>query len=211
MIKILIVDEVRLMCNIVATTLEAEDDIAVTACATSVQEAFENLDGNDIILVSTTLPDDGALEIIRKTASSQMPAKVIALGLPNSVDHIMSYIQCGASGFVLREDPVDALLEEIRAVHAGKALVSPQFAAALMDRVAKLADYCQDADIDVSIEKADLSNRELEVLNLVSQGKSNQEIADRLFIQVGTVKNHVHNILSKLNVSSREEAAAYLE
>jgi DNA-binding NarL/FixJ family response regulator len=210
MIRTLIVDEVRLMCNIVATTLQAEDDIEVTACATSVEEAFENLEGCDIILVSTTLPDDGALRIIQETARANLPAKVIAVGLPNSIDHIMSYTQCGAAGFVLRDDQVDALLDQIRAVHAGQALVSPDFAAALMERVAQLADYCQDAEVDVSYDLTDLTSRELEVLNHIGRGLSNQEIADRLFIQVGTAKNHVHNILKKLDVNSREEAASYL-
>jgi DNA-binding NarL/FixJ family response regulator len=110
---------------------------------------------------------------------------------------------------VLKNDSVDELLSRIRAAQRGRALVSPKIAAALMSRVTELAQLF--ADIESGINEAvDLTPREHEILELIGQDLTNQEIADLLVIEVGTVKNHVHSILQKLDVSSREGAASYL-
>jgi DNA-binding NarL/FixJ family response regulator len=102
---------------------------------------------------------------------------------------------------------VDELLRNIRAAYRGEALVSPEIAGALMSRVTELAQIF--AEVTSIPESVELTSREHEVLKLVAKDLSNQEIADRLVIEVGTVKNHVHSILQKLNASSREDAAAY--
>ncbi len=99
-------------------------------------------------------------------------------------------------------------MHHIRAAHAGKARVSPDIAAALMSRVAELAQLVSQASI--SPEAGELTPREMEVLKLIGQGLTNQEIAEHLVIELGTVKNHVHNILNKLGVSSRRDAVGYL-
>lgn len=97
----------------------------------------------------------------------------------------------------------------MRAVQSGEALVSPNIAAALMSRVSELAQLFADVESGLN-EAADLTPRECEILGLIGQGLTNQEIADRLVIEVGTVKNHVHSILQKLEVGNRRDAAAYL-
>jgi len=94
-------------------------------------------------------------------------------------------------------------------VQDGKVFVSPQIAAAIMERLSGLARLFSDVENNIT-NATDLTARELEVLKLISEGRTNQQIAENLVIEVGTVKNHVHNILDKLNVSSRREAAAYL-
>jgi DNA-binding NarL/FixJ family response regulator len=130
-------------------------------------------------------------------------------GLPESESVILQYVMAGASGYVLQNVPAEQLLDNVRAVHEDKALVSPRVAAALMDRVAELAQVSSQYDLDPHAV-ADLTPRERDVLNLIGEGLTNQEIASRLVIEVGTVKNHVHSILRKLDVSNREEAATYL-
>lgn len=104
---------------------------------------------------------------------------------------------------------MEELVEAIRTAHRGAALASPKITAALIER---LSDYAQIlAGLENSmIEEAELTSREIDVLELVGKNFTNQQIAEHLMIEVGTVKNHVHSILSKLNVSTREEAAAYL-
>jgi DNA-binding NarL/FixJ family response regulator len=120
----------------------------------------------------------------------------------------MQYVEAGASGYVLKDDTVAERLRHIRAAHAGKARVSPEIAAALMSRVAELAQLVKESSINADL--GDLTPRELEVLTLFGQDLTNQEIAERLVIELGTVKNHVHSILQKLNVASRHEAIGYL-
>lgn len=196
------------MGNVIAAVLEDESDIQVVGCATTVDEALAQVPGCDVMLVSTRLPDNGALKLTQAITEDHPSVRVLALGLAESEAEVLQYVEAGAAGYVLKDDTVDELLENVRAAHSGEALVSPEIAAALMDRVAELAQlFGTVAGINQS---ADLTERELEVLELIGKGLTNQEIADRLFIEVGTVKNHVHNILDKLNVSSRRDAAAYL-
>ena len=121
----------------------------------------------------------------------------------------MRYIEAGALGYVLRTDSVAELLHNIRAAFKENALVSPSVAAALMARIAELSEKLTDLGVDAS-DYEELTPREKEILNYIAAGLTNQEIADLLVIEVGTVKNHVHNILNKLNVHSRQDAAAYL-
>ena len=101
------------------------------------------------------------------------------------------------------------MLQHVRAAHDGEAIVSPDIAAALMDHISELAQISSQTDIDPSAY-AELTPREREVLDLIGEDSSNRQIAEKLFIEVGTVKNHVHNILKKLDVSNRHEAASFL-
>jgi two-component system NarL family response regulator len=207
-IRVLVVNQFPLMCDVIAAVLEDEPDIDVVGSATTVEDALRRASDCDVMLVSTRLPANAALEMTREVAESDLPAKVLILGLAESELEILRYVEAGAAGYVLQDDSVEELLSNIRAVHSGQAIVSPEIAGALVARVAELAQLFGDAfAIDSS---ADLTPREREVLQLIGQGLTNREIADRLVIELGTVKNHVHSILDKLNVSSRRDAAAYL-
>ena len=209
MIRVLLVNEMRLVSNVIASVLEDESDIEVVGRAAPVDEALALAKESDVVLVSTRLPDNGALKLTSAIAEADPSVKVLVLGLGESKERVLRYVEAGADGYVLKNDSVDDLLRHIRAAQRGKALVSPKIAAALMSRVTELAQLF--ADIESGINEAvDLTPREHEILELIGQGLTNQEIADRLVIEVGTVKNHVHSILQKLDVSSREDAASYL-
>jgi RNA polymerase sigma factor (sigma-70 family) len=208
-IRVLLVNEMRLVSNVIASVLEDEPDIEVVGRAASVDEALALATESDVVLVSTRLPDDGALKLTSAIAEADPSVKVLVLGLGESKGRVLRYVEAGADGYVLKNDSVDDLLEHIRAAQKGKALVSPKIAAVLMTRVTELAQLF--AEIESGINEAiDLTPREREILELIGQGLTNQEIADCLVIEVGTVKNHVHSILQKLDVSSREDAASYL-
>jgi len=211
MIRVLLVNEIRLMSNVIAATLEDEPDIEVVGCATSVGEALEIIQHEDvnILLASTRLPEQGALRLTEAVTEKTPATDVLVLGVTEKKERVLQYVEAGAVGYILRDDTVEDMLEAIRAAQKGKALVSPEIASALMDRVSELAGMFADLETGV-IESAGLTSREVEVLELLGQNLTNQQIADRLIIEVGTVKNHVHSILNKLNVSTRDEAAAYL-
>lgn len=211
-IRVLLVNEIPLLANVIADVLDDEDDIAVVETVDNVQSALAFLqdDGIDIVLVSTRLPGDGALQLTRSVTEQDPEIKVLALGVAENTERILQFVEAGASGYIRSDHSVDDLLESIRAAQSDRAKVSPKVAAALIERVSELTDLLARYQAGVSTDFDELTPRELEVLDLVAQGYSNRKIADTLFIEVGTVKNHVHSILSKLEVGSREDAAAYL-
>ena len=209
MIRVLLVNGIRIMGNVIAAVLENEPDIEVAGCVTSLEEALARAPTSDVLVVSTRLPDKGALRVTQAIAASGAPAKVLILGLAESKEEILQYVEAGAAGYVLQDDSVDDLLTKVRTTHSGEAVISPEIAAALMSRVAELAQSPPRPEAGQA-DPAELTPREREILELIGEGLSNQEIAERLVVEVGTVKNHVHNILQKLNVSNRREAAAYL-
>ena len=210
-INLLLVNETRLMGNVIAAALEDEPDIHVIACVTNMDDAMQIVREKevDVALVSTRLPDQGALKLTSAITELTPSTKVLALGLTEEKQRVLRYLEAGATGYILKDDSLEDLIETVRAAQDGKVFVSPQIAAALIERLSNLAHMFSGIENSVS-DTAGLTSRELEVLKLIGDGLTNQRIAEQLVIEVGTVKNHVHNILDKLNVSSRGEAAAYL-
>jgi len=211
MINVLLVNEIRLMCNVLTAALEDEPDIKVVGSATSVDEALEKLNHMDIdlVLVSTRMPDRGAFRLTKTITDAQPGTDVVVLGVTEKKERVLQYVEAGAVGYVVQDDSVEDLVAAILAAQQGKALVSPKIAGALMERVSELAGMFAGLETGV-VENAGLTPREVEVLELLGQNLTNEEIAEHLVIEVGTVKNHVHSILNKLNVSTRHEAATYL-
>lgn len=210
MIRVFIVDEVRLTCDMLITVLKDKPDIEVVGCATTLDDAIPHLSECDIVLATTTLPNGGAYELTRIVADNNLPPKVLIIGMAESKEAIIRYIEAGAAGYVHRQDSVDRLLANIRAVYNGEAIVSPGIAAAIMARLSQLASSAMTGSLRHElVEPTGLTRREREVLNLIKQNFSNREIANHLTIEVGTVKNHVHNILEKLSVNSRRDAAIF--
>jgi two-component system NarL family response regulator len=195
------------MANVIAAALGDEEDIRVIGTATTAERALALAPACDVVLISTRLPDDTALELTHALAQSYPEVNILVLGLAESETEIFQYVEAGAGGYVLNDDSVDEMARNIQAAHSDEALVSPEIAAALMARMNELAQVF--AETTAIPESGELTPREREVLHLIAQDLTNQEIADQLVIEVGTVKNHVHSILDKLNVSSRQDAAAY--
>ena len=211
LINLLLVNETLLMGNVIAAALEGEPDINIVGCVISMEDAMKIVRENevDVALLSTRLPDLDALKLTNAITELKPSTKVLALGLTEEKQNVLRYVEAGAMGYVLKDDSLEDLIETVRAAQDGKVFVSPQIAAAIMERLSGLARIFSDVENNIT-NATDLTSRELEVLKLISEGQTNQQIAESLVIEVGTVKNHVHNILDKLNVSSRREAAAYL-
>ncbi|HTP08496.1 MAG TPA: response regulator transcription factor [Anaerolineae bacterium] len=210
MIRVGLVNAIRILANVVAAVLENEPDVNVVGCATTLDDALDLAPRCDLLVVSTRLPDNGALRVTQAVAQANLPTKVLILGLAESKEEVLHYVEAGAAGYVLQDDSVDALLAKLRSTYAGEAMISPEIAGALLTRVAELAQDNDRAGA-VSTTKIDLTAREREILRLIGQGFTNQQIAEQLTIEVGTVKNHVHRILNKLNVADRQTAATYLD
>jgi len=210
-INLLLVNESGLIGNVISAALEDEPDIKVVASVTSADEALKIVQEQDIdvALVSTRLPDQGALKLTSAITKLAPSTKVLALGLTEEKKRVLRYVEAGATGYILKDQSLEDLVETVRAAQDGKVFVSPQIAAAMMERLSDLARMFSDIENNVT-DTTSLTARELEVLELIGKGFSNQQIAENLVIEIGTVKNHVHSILEKLDVRTRNEAAAYL-
>jgi DNA-binding NarL/FixJ family response regulator len=210
-IKIMLVNEIPLMGHVIAAALEDEPDFKVVACVSSREEALKVIHEEqvDVALVSTRLPDQGALKLTGAITQIAPETKVLALGLNEEKKRVLRYVEAGATGYILKDDSLSDLIQSVRAAQAGRAYVSPEIAGAMMERLSGLAQMFSKIENSVT-DTAGLTDREMEVLELTGKGLTNQQISEALVIEVGTVKNHIHSILEKLNVSSRGEAAAYL-
>jgi two-component system nitrate/nitrite response regulator NarL len=210
LIHVLPIIEVRLIANIVADVLNAEPDITVLACCTNPEDGLKLIQEQhvDVALVSVGLPDQSALELVRAILDISPTTKVLALGLSEEADDVLKYIEAGAAGYIVKDSSLEDLVGTLRSTQRGEAQISPKVAGAMIERLSRLAKMFSTVENGIT-EGIGLTPREQEVLQCIRKGCTNQEIASLLLVEIGTVKNHVHNILEKLNVSNRNEAASY--
>jgi DNA-binding NarL/FixJ family response regulator len=207
-ISIFIADDLRLLREGLVSLLTGEADITVLGTAATGREALTKIKEcrPAVALIDIGLPDKDGLMVTQALRREAPEVKVIILGMPDLTDEIMACIEAGAAGYVLKEATFDYLLETIRAVHQGESFCSPRMAASLFSRIAELAAERLPGSLQHSIK---LTARELDILNEIARGLSNKEIAQRLSIEPQTVKNHIHNILDKLQLHNRLEAVEY--
>lgn len=207
-IRIFIADDNCLLLEGLVTMLGEKEDFIVVGTAPNGLKALEQIKvlRPEVALIDIGMPDKDGLEVIQALHQDSPEVKVIILGLIDLTDEIMACIEAGASGYVLKESSFDHLVETIQSVHRNEAFCSPRMAASLFSRIAELTSAGR---TQASLDSVKLTGRELDVINLIAEGMSNKEIARRLFIETQTVKNHVHNILEKLQLHSRFEAVQY--
>jgi len=210
MIRAFIVEQNQLICNIISAFLEKQADMVVVGWATTPEAALEQIGGCDIVLLDGKLPNPRKFTLIRLLAKIAPQVKVVVLNLEPSERVILQHLEAGAAGYVPKDGSVDTLLRTIRATHCGESLVSPRLTTMLIARVAELKQLLTKQGVYPNVLPA-LTEREREVLDLVKLGLGNREISKRLVIEVGTVKNHIHNILRKYKVNSRREIPSLVE
>jgi two-component system, NarL family, nitrate/nitrite response regulator NarL len=155
----------------------------------------------DVVLLDMGIPD--ALGAIRGLARGPAASKVVAIGVSNRSRRVLACAEAGVANYVCRDSTLEELVQAVRGAVRGEFDCPPKIAAALVHRVARLAERTAGDDLY-------LTPRQLEVAHLLDRGLTNQEIADRLHIEVSTVKIHVHNIMDKLGVHHRGQAVAKL-
>src|SRR5215472_16914012 len=204
MVELFIVAGVRLYREGLVHALERAGNLHVAATAAGLTQLCDGIGMPDraVLLIDGTCPESAAS--LRAALAAHPNVRAVVLGVIESEPEIIGWAEAGASGYVTRAGSVDELVKTVEAVARDELTCSPRISAALMHRVAALATE----QPLITPLPARLSDRELEIVQLIDDGMSNQEIAHQLFITLATVKNHVHNILDKLGVHTRTEAAA---
>ena len=207
-IRVMICDDHALFRRGLIMVLEAEDDIEVVAEAEDGEDAVEKAAEfvPDVVLMDVRMPGVDGIEATRRIAEKVPTAKILMLTVSDEEEDLYEAIKAGATGYLLKEVSIEEVAPAARAVVAGQSLISPSMASKLLGEFSNLAKRAEER---TSVPTPRLTERELEVLRLVAQGKSNREIAGDLYISENTVKNHVRNILEKLHLHTRMEAVMY--
>lgn len=203
--KILLVDDHEVVRVGLKTVLSRNAQFQVVAEAGNATEALDRVGRYrpDVIVMDIRLPGKNGIEATREILSQYPETKIIMLTSYAEDDLLFDAIAAGASGYVLKQIGSNELVTALEKIGRGESLVDP----ALMQKVfARVREASRKAEDEAF---ADLSDQELKILSLVAKGKTNKEIADVVFLSEKTVRNYVSSILSKLNLSTRSEAAAY--
>ena len=206
--KILIVDDHILFREGLVSLFNGQPDLHVVGQASCVQEAVSmtNELQPGLVLMDFSLPDGSGLDAAKLILAQQPRTKIVFLTVHEDDSRLFEAIRVGAKGYLLKNVPVAKLLAFLRGVERGEAALTPAMTSKIMDEFARLTEPPEQGETELAM----LSHRELEVLEQLRMGATNQEIAERLVISENTVKNHVRNILTKLNLHSRRQTISYL-
>ncbi len=205
--RLLIVDDHVLFREGLAAIIGSEADIEIAGLAGNVHEAIEMAQAlqPDIILMDFGLPDGSGAEATRAILSVLPETKIIFLTVFEDDENLFAAIRSGAKGYLLKNMRPAKLVAALRSVYQGESALSRSMTLRLMEELSRTKE--PERRLDATLAK--LTRRELEVLQQVASGSTNQEISQRLFLSENTVKHHIHAILDKLNVSDRREASSY--
>jgi two-component system, NarL family, response regulator LiaR len=201
-ITVLIVDDHAVVRQGLRTFLDLQPDIKVVGEAADGTEALAQAQAllPDIILMDLVMPNQDGVSATRAITSAVPSSKVLVLTSFSEDEKVFASIKAGAHGYLMKDVLPPELVKAIRTVYRGEAQLHPEIARKLMNEFSTPVP---------TAPKHDLTERELDVLRLIAQGKSNKEIAEDLILSEKTVKTHVSNILQKLHLSDRTQAAVY--
>ncbi len=207
-IRVLVVDDHALFRRGLEMVLAQEPDIEVVGEAGDGAEAVERAEEllPDVVLMDIRMPRRSGIEACTAIKAAVPSAQIIMLTISDEEADLYEAIKAGATGYLLKEISIDEVATAIRAVAGGQSLISPSMASKLISEFAQLVKRDDDRQ---QVPAPRLTERELEVLRLVASGMNNRDIARQLFISENTVKNHIRNILEKLQLHSRMEAVVY--
>ena len=205
-VRVLIVDDHDLFRSGLRNLLE-DEGVQVVGEAAAGQEALRIVRevAPDVVVMDLNMPGMGGVEVTRHISTIAPLTRVVMLTISDQDNDVIDAILAGACGYLLKDSSIQQLIAGIRAASLGESLISPTIAAKVLQRV-------RASSIQPEIEntiRAELSDREIEVLKLIANGKDNAMIAAELHISPKTVKNHISNILMKLQIDNRIQAAVY--
>jgi two-component system response regulator DevR len=201
-IRVFLLDDHEIVRRGVRELIEAEDDLVVAGEAGTAAEALARVPATrpDVAVLDVRLPDGDGIEVCRELRSTHPEVSCIMLTSFSEDEAVYAAILAGASGYVLKQVRGSDLLEGIRQVNRGESLLDPAVTARVLDRLRRGPD---------DDELKGLTKQERRILELIAEGLTNRQIAERMYLAEKTVKNYVSNLLAKLGMSRRTEVAAY--
>ncbi|MDX1414262.1 MAG: response regulator transcription factor [Candidatus Promineifilaceae bacterium] len=205
-IRILIVDDQWLVREGIASLLELEEDLKIVGTAADGDEAITQAAATtpDVILMDIRMPNKNGIEAAGQIRQQQPACQIIMLTTFDDEEYIVQSLLAGACGYLMKDTPATNLARAIRMAHAGIYQLDPEVAGKLIGSLQSPLPPPSSAQYDPS-----LTPRELDILRLLAKGATNREIANELVISEGTVKNHISNILQRLDIRDRTQAAVY--
>lgn len=202
-IRVLVVDDHEVVRKGIAAILETEPEVEFVGEASTGEEAISRCLHlqPDIVLMDLVMPELDGIEAIRQIKQQGGTTRVLVLTSFATDDKVYPAIEAGADGYLLKDSGSETLLQAIRSVHQGQTSLHPEITKKILRRLAR--------KVEQPLAPEQLTPREVDVLRLVAQGLSNQQIADRLVVSEPTVRTHMTNILGKLQLTSRTQAALY--
>jgi two-component system NarL family response regulator len=206
-IRVLIADDHELFRRGLERVFDTEPDLEVVGEAADGAEALERATTlePDVVLMDVRMPELDGIEATQRIRDALDRVKVVMLTGSEDEEDLFAAVRAGANGYLLKDGAIDEIADAVRAVARGQSVIAPTMASKLLAEFSLLSRRVDDQNGGAPR----LTERELEVLRLVARGMSNKEIAADLVIAQNTVKNHVRNILEKLHLRTRTEAATY--
>ncbi|KAB2490572.1 response regulator transcription factor [Priestia filamentosa] len=212
--KIVIIDDHQLFREGVKRILDFEQDFDVVAEGDDGEEAVKLVEeyNPDVVIMDINMPGLNGVEATKQLIEEYPDTKVIILSIHDDETYVTHALQTGALGYLLKEMDADALVQAVRVVAEGGSYLHPKVTNSLVNEYRRLASQAQNErkyaarEIEIRRPLHLLTRRECEVLQLLADGKSNRGIGETLYISEKTVKNHVSNILQKMNVNDRTQA-----
>lgn len=209
-VRVLCVAASPLQASLLSTALDCHREVQTVGCTAEIDRARRWTPDVDVVVLQPARLVDGGLTWIRTLTEANPGVRLVVAGVPHDEPLVVAYVEAGALGCVTEDEDADRLAEAIMAVQRGHGYIDPTLAPALLRRLSTLRQSLIDPQTALNRLET-LTAREHEVLGMMTRGCANGEIAARLGIALGTVKNHVHNILHKLQARDRWEAAACAE
>ena len=205
-ITVAVVDDNRLVREALAAMLSRVADLNIVSAALA-DPAFMEQTRPDVLLLDVGLGDDDSLNVAAALSKRFAATKVIVMDLLPMSDDIVQFVNAGVCGFMLKDATFDEFVATIRSVAAGNKVLPPRMTESLFSQIAKSVESAGPAPV---LDDVRMTRREREVIELIGEGLSNKEIAQRLNIASHTVKSHVRNVMEKLALHTRLQIAAYV-